>query len=259
MMCEIPSNAVLADRFLEHFDGFSIGSNDMTQLTLAVDRDAGGLIAATFDERDDAVKAMLAMAIAACRKAGNMPASAARVRRTIPISRSGWSNRRSRACRSIPIPSSKPGWRWRANMTGHREYVDIFRTGLPRCDLRSMRVTLPLPNRPRRFAPRSAGQRSRRSPPPRRSSSAAATGRLRCVCVIAVAGHARAGCFADGRRARAPGIARVRSALPSCRAYRSRTQPGAYVAQRHGHGSPAVHTAVTWVATLTTIIWQDRA
>jgi pyruvate,water dikinase len=70
MMCEIPSNAVLADRFLEHFDGFSIGSNDMTQLTLGVDRDSGGPIAATFDERDDAVKAMLAMAIAACRKAG---------------------------------------------------------------------------------------------------------------------------------------------------------------------------------------------
>lgn len=70
MMCEIPSNAILADRFLEHFDGFSIGSNDMTQLTLAVDRDAGGAIASTFDERDDAVKAMLALAIHACRKAG---------------------------------------------------------------------------------------------------------------------------------------------------------------------------------------------
>ncbi len=70
MMCEIPSNAILADRFLEHFDGFSIGSNDMTQLTLAVDRDSGGPIAPTFDERDDAVKAMLAMAIDACRKAG---------------------------------------------------------------------------------------------------------------------------------------------------------------------------------------------
>ena len=69
MMCEIPSNAILADRFLEHFDGFSIGSNDMTQLTLAVDRDAGGAIASSFDERDDAVKAMLAMAISACRKA----------------------------------------------------------------------------------------------------------------------------------------------------------------------------------------------
>jgi len=70
MMCEIPSNALLAERFLEHFDGMSIGSNDMTQLTLGVDRDSGGPIASTFDERDDAVKAMLGMAIAACSKAG---------------------------------------------------------------------------------------------------------------------------------------------------------------------------------------------
>jgi pyruvate,water dikinase len=70
MMCEIPSNAILADRFLEHFDGFSIGSNDMTQLTLGIDRDSGGAIAATFDERDDAVKKMLSLAISACRKAG---------------------------------------------------------------------------------------------------------------------------------------------------------------------------------------------
>jgi pyruvate,water dikinase len=71
MMCEIPSNALLADRFLDHFDGFSIGSNDMTQLTLGIDRDAGGAIAATFDERDDAVKAMLGMAIDACRRRGS--------------------------------------------------------------------------------------------------------------------------------------------------------------------------------------------
>jgi pyruvate,water dikinase len=70
MMCEIPSNALLADRFLEHFDGFSIGSNDMTQLTLGLDRDSGGPIAATFDERDDAVKMMLSMAIGACRRHG---------------------------------------------------------------------------------------------------------------------------------------------------------------------------------------------
>ncbi len=70
MMCELPSNAILAERFLEHFDGFSIGSNDMTQLTLGVDRDSGGPIAPTFDERDDAVKAMLAMAIKACQKHG---------------------------------------------------------------------------------------------------------------------------------------------------------------------------------------------
>ena len=68
MMCELPSNAVLAEQFLEHFDGFSIGSNDMTQLTLGVDRDSGGPIASTFDERDGAVKAMLSMAISACRK-----------------------------------------------------------------------------------------------------------------------------------------------------------------------------------------------
>ena len=69
MMCELPSNAVLADQFLEHFDGFSIGSNDMTQLTLGLDRDSG-IIAATFDERDPAVKAMLHLAIQACRRAG---------------------------------------------------------------------------------------------------------------------------------------------------------------------------------------------
>lgn len=69
MMCEIPSNAVLADQFLEYFDGFSIGSNDMTQLALGLDRDSG-LIAASFDERNDAVKALLAMAIKACREKG---------------------------------------------------------------------------------------------------------------------------------------------------------------------------------------------
>jgi pyruvate, water dikinase len=69
MMCELPSNAVLADQFLEHFDGFSIGSNDMTQLTLGLDRDSG-IIAEQFDERDPAVKHMLHLAIQACRRAG---------------------------------------------------------------------------------------------------------------------------------------------------------------------------------------------
>jgi pyruvate,water dikinase len=69
MMCELPTNALLADRYLEHFDGMSIGSNDMTQLTLGLDRDSG-IVAALFDERDEAVKALLAMAIAACRKRG---------------------------------------------------------------------------------------------------------------------------------------------------------------------------------------------
>ncbi len=69
MMCELPSNAVLAKEFLQHFDGFSIGSNDMTQLTLGLDRDSS-LVADRFDERDPAVKQMLAMAIAACRGEG---------------------------------------------------------------------------------------------------------------------------------------------------------------------------------------------
>ena len=68
MMCEIPSNAILADQFLERFDGFSIGSNDMTQMTLALDRDSG-LVMDAFDERDPAVKEMLHLAIKACRKA----------------------------------------------------------------------------------------------------------------------------------------------------------------------------------------------
>lgn len=69
MMCEIPSNALLAEHFLEHFDGFSIGSNDLTQLTLGVDRDSG-LVAESFDERDAAVKALLTMAIRAAKDAG---------------------------------------------------------------------------------------------------------------------------------------------------------------------------------------------
>ncbi|MCQ4146057.1 phosphoenolpyruvate synthase [Vogesella sp. AC12] len=68
MMCELPTNAILAEKFLQFFDGFSIGSNDMTQLTLGVDRDSGGPIATTFDERNEAVKAMLHLAIQACRK-----------------------------------------------------------------------------------------------------------------------------------------------------------------------------------------------
>jgi pyruvate, water dikinase len=71
MMCEIPSNAILADQFLEYFDGFSIGSNDLTQLSLGLDRDSGlELLAADFDERDPAVKALISMAIAACKRQG---------------------------------------------------------------------------------------------------------------------------------------------------------------------------------------------
>ena len=71
MMCEVPSNAILADQFLEFFDGFSIGSNDLTQLTLGLDRDSGmPLLAADFDERDPAVLALLTRAISSCRKLG---------------------------------------------------------------------------------------------------------------------------------------------------------------------------------------------
>jgi pyruvate,water dikinase len=71
MMCEIPSNAILAEQFLEHFDGMSIGSNDLTQLTLGLDRDSGmEVLAKDFDERDPAVKALISRAISACRAAG---------------------------------------------------------------------------------------------------------------------------------------------------------------------------------------------
>jgi pyruvate,water dikinase len=68
-MCELPTNALLADKFLEYFDGMSIGSNDMTQLTLGLDRDSA-VMARHFDERDEAVRMLLTMAITACRKSG---------------------------------------------------------------------------------------------------------------------------------------------------------------------------------------------
>jgi pyruvate,water dikinase len=71
MMCEVPSNAILADQFLEFFDGFSIGSNDLTQLTLGLDRDSGmELLAIDFDERDPAVQALISKAIGACLSQG---------------------------------------------------------------------------------------------------------------------------------------------------------------------------------------------
>ena len=69
MMCELPSNVILAEEFLEYFDGFSIGSNDLTQLTLGLDRDSG-LVASAFDERDPAVMKLLQQAIQACKSAG---------------------------------------------------------------------------------------------------------------------------------------------------------------------------------------------
>jgi pyruvate,water dikinase len=71
MMCEVPSNAILAEQFLQHFDGMSIGSNDLTQLTLGLDRDSGlEQLTGDFDERDPAVRAMISRAIAACRATG---------------------------------------------------------------------------------------------------------------------------------------------------------------------------------------------
>ena len=69
MMCEIPANAILAEEFLQYFDGFSIGSNDLTQLTLGIDRDSG-IVADSFSEQDPAVLALLDKAIAACNKHG---------------------------------------------------------------------------------------------------------------------------------------------------------------------------------------------
>ena len=98
MMCEIPSNALLADQFLEHFDGMSIGSNDLTQLTLGLDRDSA-IVASIFDERDEAVKMLIRMAIQACRAPANTSASAGRGPRITRTSPNGWWSRASRACR----------------------------------------------------------------------------------------------------------------------------------------------------------------
>jgi pyruvate,water dikinase len=85
MMCEVPSNAMLAEEFLEYFDGFSIGSNDLTQLTLGLDRDSGlELLAADFDERDPAVKKLLARAIKACRDQNKYVGICGQALRTTP-------------------------------------------------------------------------------------------------------------------------------------------------------------------------------
>ena len=91
-MCEMPSNAILAEEFLRVFDGFSIGSNDLTQLTLGLDRDSG-TVAHLFDERNDAVRWMIARAIAAARRLESRSGFAGRRHRTIPSSRPGWSAR----------------------------------------------------------------------------------------------------------------------------------------------------------------------
>lgn len=88
MMCEIPSNALLAEQFLEYFDGFSIGSNDMTQLALGLDRDSG-VVSELFDERNDAVKALLSMAIRAARNRANTWVFAVRAHLTMKTLRPG--------------------------------------------------------------------------------------------------------------------------------------------------------------------------
>jgi pyruvate,water dikinase len=98
MMCEVPSNAILAEQFLEHFDGMSIGSNDLTQLTLGLDRDSGlEQLAHDFDERDPAVKALISPSRPAVPPASTS-ASAGRARATTPTSPTGW--RRKASCRS---------------------------------------------------------------------------------------------------------------------------------------------------------------
>ncbi len=101
MMCEVPSNAVIADEFLEYFDGFSIGSNDLTQLTLGLDRDSGlELLAADFDERDPAVKACWSLVINACKAQGKYVGICGQGPTDHPeLSRSGWRNRGSSRCR----------------------------------------------------------------------------------------------------------------------------------------------------------------
>jgi pyruvate,water dikinase len=96
MMCEVPTNAILAEEFLQHFDGFSIGSNDLTQLTLGLDRDSGmELLAVDFDERDPAVKFLLSVRSTPAARWASTSASAARARPITRISRSGWPTKAS--------------------------------------------------------------------------------------------------------------------------------------------------------------------
>jgi hypothetical protein len=108
IMCELP-NAVIAHAFLDHFDGFSIGSDDMTQLTLGLGRDSA-LVAAGFDESDAAVKFMISTAIKACKARGKTSASAAKAPATTQISPNGCSGRASTLCHSTRTPSSRPGF-----------------------------------------------------------------------------------------------------------------------------------------------------
>ena len=106
VMCEIPSNVILAEEFAKIFDGFSIGSNDLTQLMLGVDRDSE-IVAHIFDERNDAVKRMIARSSRPPRPRAARSGSAARRPATTPSSRGSWSSRASTASRSTPTPSSR--------------------------------------------------------------------------------------------------------------------------------------------------------
>ncbi len=98
MMCELPTNALLADQYLEYFDGMSIGSNDMTQLALGLDRDSS-VVAKSFDERDPAVKALMSMAIKACKAQGKYVGICGQGPSDHPELALGWSSRESTACR----------------------------------------------------------------------------------------------------------------------------------------------------------------
>ena len=114
MMCEIPSNALLAEQFLQHFDGFSIGSNDMTQLTLGVDRDSGIVAGSLRRARPGGEGACCTWRSRPAARRASTSASADRDLPTIPISPSGWWSRASTRFRSIPTRWSRPGCSWRA-------------------------------------------------------------------------------------------------------------------------------------------------
>ena len=125
MMCEVPSNAILAEQFLEHFDGMSIGSNDLTQLTLGLDRDSGlELLARGLRRaRPGRQGADLARHRGLPRAPASTSASAARARATTPTSPTGWPTRASSRSRSTPTAWSTPGSNWRAaepRVTGRR-------------------------------------------------------------------------------------------------------------------------------------------
>ena len=115
-MCEIPSNVILAEEFADIFDGFSIGSNDLTQLILGVDRDSE-IVAPIFDERNPAVKKMIAQVIATCLARGRKIGVCGQAPSDYPDSHSSWWRKASTASHSTLILSSKQPWRfWKPKM-----------------------------------------------------------------------------------------------------------------------------------------------